>query len=189
MPKAQDYHLTDQEFQAIEKALRHDKRPEVCRRCSVLRLLHLGYKPEEVAKMQAISKPTVYGVVHRFRSGGIEGLADKPRSGRPRKWNDQYSLALEAAVDKDPQELGYDFTVWTVDRLRLHLEKETGTALSEPRLRALLKQKGYRYRRPKQDLSHLQDKDAKAQAAELLDALKKRSSETISSSSLWTKRP
>lgn len=92
--------------------------------------------------MQTIRKPTVYGIVHRFRSGGIEGLADKPPSGRPRKWNDQYSLALEAAVDKDPQELGYDFTVWTVDWLRLHLEKETGIALSEPRLRSLLKQKG-----------------------------------------------
>jgi transposase len=187
MPKAQDYHLTDPEFQAIEKALRHDKRPEVCRRCSVLRLLHLGHKPEEVAKMQAISKPTVYGIVHRFRSGGIEGLADKPRSGRPHKWDEAYAQLLEAVVDKDPQELGYDFTVWTVDRLRLHLEKETGIALSEPRLRALLKHKGYRYRRPKHDLGHLQDKNAKAQAAELLEALKKRSQETISNSSLWTK--
>jgi len=60
--------------------------------------------------------------------------------------------------------------------------------LSEARLRALLKRKGYRYRRPKHDLSHLQDKDAKDQAAELLETLKKRSSETISSSSLWMKR-
>jgi transposase len=189
MAKARDYHLTDQEFAAIEKALRHDKRPEVCRRCSVLRLLHLGHKPEEVARMQAISKPTVYGIIKRWQSGGIEGLADKPRSGRPRKADDRYTLALEAVIEKDPQELGYDFTVWTVDRLRLHLEKETGIALSEARLRALLKRKGYRYRRPKHDLSHLQDKDAKAQAAELLEALKKRSSETISSSSLWMKQP
>ena len=79
--------------------------------------------------------------------------------------------------------------MWTVERLRQHLEKETGIDLSEPRLRALLKRKGYRYRRPKHDLGHLQDKEAKAQAAELLDELKKRSSETISSASLWTKRP
>jgi hypothetical protein len=36
-----------------------------------------------------------------------------------------------------------------------------------------MERKGYRYRRPKNDLSHLQDKDAKAKAAELLEELKK----------------
>ena len=92
-------------------------------------------------------------------------------------------------LEQEPKDLGYDFVVWTVDRLRQHLEKETGIALSEPRLRALMKRKGYRYRRPKHDLGHLQDKEAKAQAAELLEVLKKRSSETISSSSLWTRQP
>ena len=76
---------------------------------------------------------------------------------------------------------------WTIDRLRAHLAKETGIELSESRFRALLKREGFRYRRPKYDLSHLQDPEAKAQADELLEGLKKRSSETISSSSLWTK--
>ena len=64
----------------------------------------------------------------------------------------------------------------------------TDNNLSESRFRALLKRKGYRYRRPKQDLGHLQDKDAKAEAAKMLEELKKRPSETISSSSLWTKQ-
>jgi transposase len=90
---------------------------------------------------------------------------------------------------KEPGELGYGFRIWTVDRLRAHLEKQTGIGLSESSFRELLKRKGYRYRRPKQDLGHLQDKKAKAQAGKLLEELKKRFSETISSSSLWTKRP
>jgi transposase len=85
--------------------------------------------------------------------------------------------------------LGYDFVIWTIDRLRAHLEKKTGIGLSESRFRALLKRKGFRYRRPKYDLGHLQDKDAKAKAAYLLEELKKRPPETFSSSSLWTKRP
>lgn len=187
MPKAQDYHLNDQELQAIEMAIRHDKRAEVRQRCIVIRLLHLGYKPEQVAEMQAVSKPTVYGWVKRWKQGGVEGLATKPRSGRPAKATQEYARLLAEVVEKEPQEFGYDFTVWTVERLRQHLEKETGICLSESRLRALMKRKGYRYRRPKNDLGHLQDKDAKAKAAELLKELKKRSSETISSSSLWTK--
>lgn len=188
MPKALDYHLNESELRAIEAAIRHDKRPEVRQRCNAIRLLHLGRKPEQVAEMQAVSKPTIYAWFKRWRREGIEGLAIKPRSGRPSKADEAYIQTLAEVIEKDPDAFGYDFTVWTVDRLRLHLEKETGIALSEPRLRALLKRKGYRYRRPKHDLSHLQDKEAKANAEEVLEELKKRASETISSSSLWTKR-
>jgi transposase len=149
----------------------------------------LGHKPEEVAEMQAVSKPTIYGWINRWWCGGIEALANRPKSGRPLKADDAYSLALKEVIEKEPSEFGYDFTIWTIDRLRAHLEKETGISLSESRFRALLQRKGYRYRRPKRDLSHLQDKAAKAEAEKILEELKKRSSETISSSSLWTKRP
>jgi transposase len=189
MPKARDYHLNEKELQAIETAIRHDKRPEVRQRSTAIRLLHLGHKPEQVAEMQAVSKPTIYGWIDRWRSGGVEGLANRPKSGRPLKADDEYGLTLLEVIEKEPTELGYDFTIWTIDRLRAHLEKETGISLSESRFRVLLKRKGYRYRRPKYDLGHLQDKEAKADAAEMLEGLKKRSSETISSSSLWMKRP
>lgn len=189
MPKARDYRLNEQQLAAVEQAIRHDKRPEVRQRCTVIRLLHLGYKPAQVAAMQAVSTPTVYGWFNRWRQEGIEGLANRPKSGRPAKADEAYSQALERLLAQEPKELGYDFAIWTVDRLGQHLEQETGLALSEARLRALMKRKGYRYRRPKHDLGHLQDKEAKAQASELLEALKKRPAETILSSSLWTKRP
>ena len=187
MPKARDYHLTEQELESVETAMRRDKRVAVRQRCTAIRLLHLGHKPEEVAEMQAVSIPTIYSWIKRWRKGGVEELATKPRSGRPAKADAEYERIVAEVVEKEPEELGYSFTVWTVDRLRTHLAKETGIELSEPRFRALLKAKGYRYRRPKYDLGHLQDKEAKASADELLETLKKRSSETISNSSLWTK--
>ena len=91
MPKARDYHLTEQELAAVETAIRRDKRPEVRQRCTVIRLLHLGYKPEQIAEMQAVSKPTIYGWYDRWRSGGVEGLANRPKSGRPPKADDGLS--------------------------------------------------------------------------------------------------
>jgi putative transposase len=188
MPKARDYQLTEEELQAVETAIRRDKRPEVRQRCAAIRLLHLGHKPEQVAEMQVVSIPTIYSWINRWRKGGVEELANKPRSGRPPKADDGYISLLGEVIETVPEELGYGFTVWTIDRLRAHLEKATGIDLSESRFRALLIRKGYRYRRPKHDLSHLQDKEAKAKAEELLEELKKRSCETISNSSLWTKR-
>lgn len=190
MPKARDYHLSEEDLVTIEKAIHQDKRPEVRVRCSAIRLLYLGHKPEQVAEMQAVSKPTIYGGwMDRWIYGKVEGLANKPKSGRPLKADDEYSLALEEVIDKAPSDFGYDFAIWTIDRLRAYLEKKTKIDLSESRFRALLKRKRYRYRRPKQDLGYLQDKDAKAEAVQLLEELKKkRSAETISSSSLWTKQ-
>lgn len=188
MPKARDYRLTEEELQAVEAAIRRDKRPEVRQRCTAIHLLHLGHKPEQVAEMQVVSIPTVYAWINRWRRGGVEELATKPRSGRPPKADEGYRQLLSEVIEKDPEELGYEFRVWTIERLRAHLAKETGIDLSETRLRVLLKREGYRYRRPRHALDHLQDKDAKQEAAELLEEMKKRSLETISNSSLWTKR-
>jgi len=181
------YQLKLKELAKIEKAIKQDRRPEVRQRATVIRLLHLEHKPEAVAEQQMVSVPTIYNWHRLWREQGIEGLANKPKTGRPAKATEAYCQELEELLEKEPSEYGYRFAIWTSDRLRAHLEKETGILLSEGRFRALLKKKGYRYLRPKHDLSHLQDEKAKKKAEKLLKEMKKRASETISNSSLWTK--
>jgi hypothetical protein len=61
MPRAQNYQVPKEELKAIETAIKHDRRSEIVQRCIAIRLLHLGHKPEQVAEMQAVSKPTIYG--------------------------------------------------------------------------------------------------------------------------------
>ena len=181
------YQLKPKELARIEKAIRQDKRPEVRQRATVIRQLHLGNKPQAVADQQMVSIPTIYNWHRQWREQGIEGLANKTKTGRPPKANEDYCQRLEKVLEKEPVELGYRFAIWTSDRLRAHLEKETGILLSESRFRVLMKKRGYRYRRPKHDLSHLQDKPSKKRAEKLLDEMKKRAWQTISGSSLWTK--
>ena len=91
------------------------------------------------------------------------------------------------ALDQTPSDYGYGFGVWTVDRLREHLRVATNISISNRRFRVLLDELGYVYRRPKHDLSDLQDADAKEQASKLLEWLKKDVSMASSSSSLWMK--
>jgi transposase len=181
------YQLKPEELAEIEKAIKQDKRPEVRQRATVIRMLHQKYRAETIAQQQMVSLATIYNWHKLWRSKGIDGLANLPRKGRPPKADDAYCQKLEEMIDKEPSEYGYKFAIWTSDRLRQHLEKETGILLSESRFRALLKKKGYRYRRPKYDLGHLQDAKAKKAAEKLLEEMKKRASETISNSSLWTK--
>jgi hypothetical protein len=116
-------------------------------------------------------------------------LANRAKSGRPAKADDYYLAEVEHALDTDPRELGYAFSVWTINKLRKHLEKQTGILLSYTRFRALLSKHDYVYRQPKHDLSDLQDADAKAAAEEFLNWLKKSPSPDLPlSSSLWTKQ-
>lgn len=153
-------------------------------------MLHLEYSPEVISEQLVISKPSVYNWYRRYCEGGLEGLANQPKGHPQRKADETYAQELATALDQDPGELGYTFAVWSVEHLRDPLEAQTGGQLSVSHLRVLMRQKGYVYRRPKHDLTELQDREAKEQARELLDELKKGPAQmTKSGSSLWTKPP
>lgn len=189
MPRQTEYTLTEDELEKIEQVIERDSRPKVVRRATCIRLLHLGYVPEEVARMMRVGYSTLYKWHQRWRKQGLAGLADQPRSGRPRKADPVYLQALEETLEQEPAAYGYTFAIWTVDRLAAHLANQTGIELSAERLRVLMQEQGYVYRRPKHDLTALQDADARADALALLEELKKEHSTPISSSSLWTKQP
>lgn len=189
MSRRIDFTLTDEQVAAVEQAMNHSPLPEVRQRATAIRLLHLGYKPEAVASMVAVAPSTIWNWHRRYRADGLVGLANRAKSGRPAKADADYLVEMERALATDPRDLGYAFSVWTINKLRQHLAKHTGILLSYTRFRALLRKHQYVYRQPKHDLSDLQDAQAKAAAEELLDWLKKRPSPTTpSSSSLWTKR-
>ncbi|MBZ0302544.1 MAG: IS630 family transposase [Anaerolineae bacterium] len=184
-----DFSLGNEQLEVLEEAIKFDERPEVVKRAMALRLLHYGHRPEAVAEIMLVTASTVYQWRHRWDAEGLTGLVDRPRSGRPRKADEKYCQLLGEALEADPESFGYAFTVWTSDRLRAHLERLTGISLSPGRFSILMDELGYVYRRPKRDLTAKQDQDAKQQAAELLDELKKGRNVVISSFSLWTKRP
>jgi transposase len=189
MSRRINFTLTTDELVAVETAMHHAPQVEVRQRATALRLLHLGHKPEAVAEMLAVASSTIWNWHRRYRADGVAGLANQPKSGRPAKADAAYVKVVATALETDPRELGYAFSVWTINKLRLHLAQITGIRLSYSRMRALLRKHGYVHRQPKHDLDELQDEQAKAAAKELLDWLKKSPSATTpSSSSLWTKR-
>jgi transposase len=189
MPKKLSFQLKEEGRRELVEAIKHDKRPEVRQRAMGLRLLHEGKAPKEVAEFLSVSQPTVYDWHHRWQTEGVEGLANRPKSGRPVKANQNYVELLEQVVDQDPQELGYAFSLWTTERLRLHLKAQTGIELKPTQFRALLQEHDFVYRRPKHDLTNLQDANARQAAEEWLQELKKAPKRVRSTYSLWTKAP
>jgi transposase len=130
----------------------------------------------------------MYAWRRRFLAQGVEGLANRKKPEGRRKVSAAYIAALEEAVAQPPAHYGYEFAIWTRERLRDHLEQTTGIRISINWIGELLKEQDYVLRRPKHDLRHRQDPVAKAEAQATLDALKKTHVPTISGFSLWTKR-
>lgn len=188
MPKRIDFTLTDEQVKQLTQAIRRDKRPEVVRRATAVHLLHQGHRVADVARTLSASKPIIYAWHQRFLAEGVEGLADKPKPRSRRKVTDEYIQALEETLEHNPTDYGYEFAIWTRERLRDHLDQMTGIHISVNWMGELLKAQDYVLRRPKHDLKHRQDPVAKSEAQESLEALKKSHSQTISSSSLWTKQ-
>lgn len=183
-----DFTLNETEIEVIQWGMHHSPKAEVRQRSTALHMLHLGQSVAEVSDLLAVKQGTIYNWHHRWREGGLAGLANKAKSGRPKNADHSYCQLLEELLEHDPVHYGYAFGMWTVDRLREHLGQETGISLSNRRFRALLKDLGFVFRRPKHDLTSLQDAQEKEQAKHLLDWLKKDVSEASSNYSLWTKQ-
>lgn len=143
MPKTLSVQLPKEGLREIVEAIQPDKRPEVRQRAMGLRLLPEGKSPKEVAEFLAVSQPTVYDWHHRWQREGMAGLANRPKPGRPLKATDSYVALLEEAVEQDPQDLGYAFSIWTTERLRLHLKTKPGIELKLTQFKALLKENDF----------------------------------------------
>ena len=116
-----------------------DASPKLQRRIQALILLAAGCTVTELARSLGVSRSTLYTWIRRFDSDGIEGLRDRPRSGRPPVIDSVLISMLRHIVDnKRPRELGYNALRWTVSLLQKFLEDERGVHVSKEYLRQLL---------------------------------------------------
>ena len=77
---------------------------------------------EIAARVQCKNK-TVRKWLRRYQQGGIDGLSDLPRSGRPTKRSPGLEQAVFMQVNQPPWTFGYLFAIWTVRTLCQHLSK------------------------------------------------------------------
>jgi transposase len=106
-----------------------------------------GERVSAIADRLHITAATVYLWLHRFNDGGLAGLADKPRGGRPPTYTREEVGVVVATALTDPQTLGLTFASWTLDRLAAYLAEEKGIAMKRSRIDELLIAEGLRWRK------------------------------------------
>jgi transposase len=85
--------------------------------------------------------------VKRFNAEGVEGLRDRPKSGRPPRHNqEKRSQVINLAVQK-PSTLGYPFALWTLERLRVAIEERYGYRFSRSTIWKWLDDEGLQWKR------------------------------------------
>jgi len=76
--------VTDEERQAVKRLARsRTARARAVERARVVLAALDGQLVEDIAADQRLSRNTVYLWLHRFEEGGVRGLEDRSRTGRP----------------------------------------------------------------------------------------------------------
>jgi transposase len=138
-------HLNSEQIEKLQKALKEEENGDIRERILILLLLNDGKTQAKIAEFLGCSLNKVsYWCVHGDPEN-LESLKDERMKGNHKKATDKYIEILLETIDKEPEELGYEFGRWTAQRLATYLEKITGIQLSGSQVRRILEQKKYVY--------------------------------------------
>lgn len=108
-----------------------------------------GADPREVSRTLGLHEHTVYGWVAIARGQGREALQAKPVPGRPAKLTEQQRKRLyDLVTGQNPQQLQFDFALWTRDMVRQLIAREFGVSMSASAVGRMLHSMGITPQRP-----------------------------------------
>ena len=90
-----NYCLDDDDFAALAKA---ENNKSIYQRLMMLAHLKEGMSKAQMSRLSFTSPDRIYAWLKRFHEQGIEGLRDKPRSGRPRLLDGSAHEALKQKI-------------------------------------------------------------------------------------------
>jgi transposase len=165
--------LTDKEWDALDEFRFSTTDVRMFRNATIILMSGVGRSKASIAKELGCCPATVDNVRQRYRRQGLAGLVPGKSTGRRSQATPEYRAALRRAVQTQPQTLGYGFSVWSVGRLNAHLEKETQVSFGDDRMRAILREEGFSFQRPKHTMKGKRDEAKYEKARRALKRLKK----------------
>ena len=118
--------------------------PRLRVRLECVKLRDQGQAVPQIAEQLQVSQATVRRALRRVRIGGLDALADRPRSGRPPRLSDPDLDAVEALL----RQAARQGQVWTMGQLAAWLAGCRGVKISPGRLGALLRARDWRWAWP-----------------------------------------
>jgi len=123
----------------LQKFLKSVKSVRVFRRAQAVLEVVKGKPMRAVSREYNFSYHALWTWVHRFKENGIEGLQDRPRTGRPKKVTAEVERVVVELIENDPLEYNSIYSQWTCSELLRVVEEKTGVRISRETLRTILK--------------------------------------------------
>jgi transposase len=142
----------------LDVAIRCTPRQQNVFRMQAIKALLLGVARPTVAELFAVSERVVFDWVRRFNEAGIDGLIDRPRSGRPPKLSPERSAEVEDLVEH-PDKAGEAH--WTGRKLHGYLREQLGCEIGYSTVMRWLHEAGFRLKVP-QPWPDRQDEEQRA---------------------------
>lgn len=125
--------LTEHETSTLTEAYKNHPSFRVRQRAHAVLLSDKGYRIIHLCEQLGVKRrETISEWLNRWAESGIIGLVDKPRSGRPRIFNDKEAERLVKLAQEEPHKL---------TAIATQLQKESGKKASIDTVKRLLKQR------------------------------------------------
>jgi len=117
--------LSDNPWDELDRIRFSAGSAEVFRNCLIILMSHSSDTIESIAERLGCGTDTVKRVRRLYRQGGASALRPIKPPGRPGRATPEYLAQMRLAVQANPMNLGYGFSVWSAKRLAEHLAKGT----------------------------------------------------------------
>ncbi len=134
---------------AIQQEIGRSEESRYDHRLHGLLLVTAGQSCRQVAELFGEDGTTVQRWVRRFEEGGLEGLREGERSGRPRMLDASQWRKLQGELRKSPRDFGLAATLWDGPVLCEHLRRRYGVDLGVRQCQRIFRQMGFRLRKPR----------------------------------------
>ena len=109
------------------------------RRLLAIALVLEGSPRTEAARVTGMDRQTLRDWVLRYNAEGVEGLRDRPRSGRPARLTTDELAELERLVEEGPNVAVHGVVRWRCADLRAEIKQRFGVEVSERHVGRLLR--------------------------------------------------
>jgi transposase len=145
--------VTEDERTQLERVVRAKTAPvRLAERARIVLAALEGLTAPQVGARVGVGEATARQWIRRFNEGGLDGLEDAPRSGRPVTYSEaEQSRVVAKARSLPPKPEGQAVPPtchWTLDRLQEELHKD-GVPIKRSQIRRLLKAEHVKWQRPR----------------------------------------
>ena len=111
-------------------------------------LLRKGVTEAEVSRQVGVHRQSVNRWSATLEKQGKAGLKKAGRAGRPPKLNEKDLNRLRKALERGPETLGYETSLWTSGRVAVLIEELFGIRYHEDHVWRILRKLGWSCQRP-----------------------------------------